>query len=393
VKISQKMAVTALVAYGFFRGMSIGFYQAFFSYYMKSIGYSMTSIGGVASIAAIVSFVLLPPTGSFIDSYSSREAITLTGILGVVALGLLGLSPSLKIFALSYTLYMMAFFLGQPARSTYLARAVEKKKLGFYMSVIGVAFSAAAIVGPPLGGYLIKLEGYRKIFLLFSIVWLVGLLAYVFLAPKIPEANRRLPTKTEVIARYKSIFKVPKDLRDITLLVSVDRIGWTLWMPILTAHLYNFGYSKEQIGVIFSIFGLTRTITMMLWGKITDITRPYKVLFISEILGALGTIIIAKPTNIIDAYVALILIGLAIAAWIPSYNKFVAEIVPSERYGEAYTTTNAYRSVVGIPMPYVGGFVYDKIGILPLFSSSSSFIALAGILFLILGKRREERKE
>lgn len=391
MKVDYKKAVTALVVYGFFRGLSIGFYQAFFSYYMKSVGYSMASIGGVASIAAITSFILLPPTGSFIDYYSSREAITLTGILGIVALAFLGLRPSLKLFVMSYTFYMMAFFLGQPARSTYLARAVEKGKLGFFMSVVSVSFSAAAIVGPPLGGYLIKLEGYRKSFLLFSLVWLVGLLAYVFMAPKLPEGGKRLPTRSELIIRYKSILRIPKDLKDITLLVSVDRAGWTLWMPMLTAHLYNFGYSKEQIGVIFSIFGLTRTLTMMVWGKITDITKPYRILFISEMLGALGTIIIARPTNVLDAYIALVLIGLSIAAWIPSYNKFVAEIVPSTRYGEAYTTTNAYRSIIGIPMPYIGGFIYDKIGIVPLFSSSSSFIALAGMLFLILGRRRETR--
>ena len=391
MKVDYKKAVAALVVYGFFRGLSIGFYQAFFSYYMKSVGYSMASIGGVASIAAITSFILLPPTGSFIDYYSSREAITLTGILGIVALAFLGLRPSLKLFVMSYTFYMMAFFLGQPARSTYLARAVEKGKLGFFMSVVSVSFSAAAIVGPPLGGYLIKLEGYRKSFLLFSLVWLVGLLAYVFMAPKLPEGGKRLPTRSELIIRYKSILRIPKDLKDITLLVSVDRAGWTLWMPMLTAHLYNFGYSKEQIGVIFSIFGLTRTLTMMVWGKITDITKPYRILFISEMLGALGTIIIARPTNVLDAYIALVLIGLSIAAWIPSYNKFVAEIVPSTRYGEAYTTTNAYRSIIGIPMPYIGGFIYDKIGIVPLFSSSSSFIALAGMLFLILGRRRETR--
>jgi DHA1 family multidrug resistance protein-like MFS transporter len=162
-------------------------------------------------------------------------------------------------------------------------------------------------------------------------------------------------------------------------------------MPMLTAHLYNFGYTKEQVGFIYGIFGVSRTVTMLVWGRVTDVVGSYRVLFLAEVFGAIGTLIVARPVSVLHAILGITFIGLSVAAWIPSYNKFVAEIVPPQRYGEAYTTTNAYRSLVGVPTPYVGGYLYDSIGVLPLFSVSSLTILTAGVLFLSVGSREAEK--
>jgi MFS family permease len=388
----QKKAITGLIIYRFFRGLSIGFYQAFFGYYMKDLGYRMSEIGGVASAGGLVSFFLLPAIGSLIDYYSSRATTILTGFLGVIALALLGFRPSLKLFILSYTLYMMAFLLGQPARSTYLARAVSRAELGFYMGIVSFAFSLASIIGPPLGGYLIKAIGYRRSFLAFSTSWLVGLLFFWALSPRLREGIGRLPTYSEITLRYRNTFRIPRDLRWTVLIISTDRAGWSLWIPLLTAHLYNFGYSKEDVGMIYGVYGIVRTASMLAWGKITDIMGSYKVLFSSEIMGAVGALMIFKPISIYYTFICMSLIGLSVSAWIPSYNKFVAELVPPERYGEAYTVTNAYRGLAGIPTPYIGGYIYDNLGVLPLFLASSLLIVTAGIMFLTIGKRELARR-
>ncbi len=383
----SRRALAALTAYGFMRGLSIGFYRAFFSYYMKELGYSMAQIGGVASLGTLISFLLLPSVGSLIDYYSSRISVILTGLLGLLAMGLLGMPPSLSIFAISYILYTMAFLLGQPARTTYLARSLPKERLGFYLSVVSFSFSLAGIIGPSIGGVMVKNLGYRKSFLIYAIIWTAGLAMFSILAPYIPEGRGRMPSIEELTKRYRTILKVPKEIKDITVIASIDRTGWTLWMPMLTAHLYNLGYTKEEVGLIFGVFGISRTVTMLAWGRITDLIGANKVLFLAEVFGSLGTLLISKATSTFYAYLSVTFIGLSIAAWIPSYNKFIAESMPTERYGEAYTTTNAYRSLVGTPMPYIGGFMYDSVGILPLFSLSAVLILTAGILSL-LSKRK-----
>jgi MFS family permease len=380
--MNRKRAVTALTVYAFFRGLSIGFYQAFFGYYMKDIGYRMSEIGGVASAGGLVSFFLLPAIGSLIDYYSSWMTIIIAGILGTTALGVLGLSGSLKAFILSYTLYTLAFFADQPARYSYLARTVPQATLGFYVSLLSFSFSVASIIGSITGGLAIRSKGYRFSFMLYSSFWALGLALFTLIAPKIKEGAGRLPTSKEIKSRYRSLLRLPKDLRMLVLAASIDRTGWSLWRPLMAAHLRNFGYHKEEVGLVFGVFRLSQTSTSLGWGRATDIVGTSRVLFIAELLGALGALMLSRPQNSCLIYISVTLLGLSLAAWIPSYNKYVAESVSEERYGEAYSTANAYRSLVGVPAPLLGGYIYDYLGITPLFGISALLMITAGFLFL-----------
>ncbi|MFN4046591.1 MAG: hypothetical protein ACK4H7_04545, partial [Acidilobaceae archaeon] len=51
--------------------------------------------------------------------------------------------------------------------------------------------------------------------------------------------------------------------------------------------------------------------------------------------------------------------GLSISFWIPGYNAFIARVY--HRMGEAYASTNAVRSLAGIPAPYLGGVLYESL--------------------------------
>jgi alpha-D-ribose 1-methylphosphonate 5-phosphate C-P lyase len=59
--------VRALTLFSLFRGFSVSGYQALFAAYMRTIGYSMSSIGGVITVASII--------GAIIDCVGARTAL------------------------------------------------------------------------------------------------------------------------------------------------------------------------------------------------------------------------------------------------------------------------------------------------------------------------------
>jgi MFS family permease len=98
-------------------------------------------------------------------------------------------------------------------------------------------------------------------------------------------------------------------------------------------------------------------------GRLTDVLGASRMLALSEASAALSALTLAtiNYTGTAGTVMSMSLIGVSIGSWIPAYNVYVARVY--ERLGEAYATTNAIRSVAGIPAPYIGGFLYEALAL------------------------------
>ena len=382
----------ALAVFAVFRGFSVSGFQAFFTAYMRHVGYSMGGIGGVITLASLSGALLAPGFGAFIDCYGARLATTLTGVILASALAFLVAPPSYAVFIASYALFMLSFVFGQPARATLLAKSVPREKHGYYVGLLAALFSSARIVGPLVTGFIVAQLGFRTGWTILLLSASLGVVLFHLLSER--DIERCRSPLSEMRGAYRRILSPRPGMKRVYVLIAMDRTGWSLWFPMLSAYLYGSGYSEEEVGAIFTTSALIQAASMTLWGRLVDKIGPRRVLLVSEAIGVAAMVVLVDPTPFTRGLVAALFLGASIAAWVPSYNKLIALVSP-ERLGEAYASANSVRSLAGSFTPSIGGFIFDNFGQVPVFGLSSVAVISAGVYAIVANpcKAREKRKK
>ena len=372
-----KRNLIAVTLSNLFRGIAVGGMQALFSLYMSWLGYSMSIIGIVISVSNIISAITLPAIGYLIDTYGPRRIVFGTGLMLAIGLFILEF-PSLIVLAASYTLFLLAFFYGQPARTTFLAHSVASTVLGTSIGVTAAVFSASRTAGPALGGYAVAYLGYKKTFLILSFMAFLSSVIFIILSSETTTNNSDVKRQRSLSDAYKNLLRQKGILKKIYLMSATDRFGWSLWFPMLSAHLYKWGYTEEYVGLIMSGQGLVQSLVLPIAGRITDKMRPGRIVALSEVFGIISAILLSHPLPAFRATSGLLLLGLSIAFWIPGYNSLIAQFSKREELGKNYATANVYRSVASIPSPYIGGLLYDAVSPVTPFLLSTIPLAMVG---------------
>ncbi|GBF09508.1 putative MFS transporter [Aeropyrum pernix] len=377
----------AVAAYNVFRGFAVGGYMALFPMYMRSLGYSMENIGGVIAVSSLVSALVLPAVGVYIDRMGPRTWVILTGVLQLAGIAILIPDPSLAGLTTSYLLFLLSFMAGQPSRMSFLARSIDVSSLGYIVGVTSSVFSASRLVGPAAGGYISEALGFQGAFEVLAASSLVGLMLFTILSAgvRLREVNR----PRSVLEAYKSLLNPDPGFGRFLVFIGVDRLSWSLWFQMLTAHLYNHGFSEFQAGLAVTVSGVVQTGGLPLAGRLVDRLGAVIGLIASEALGAMAALLLMDPTPL-RVYPAMVLMGVSIAYWVPSYNKMVA-LLRGEG-GTGYTQVNTVRSIAGAPGPYLGGLLYDAISPMAPFAVSSILLLSLSILGrkLMIVERAEE---
>ncbi|GAB6148609.1 MFS transporter [Stetteria hydrogenophila] len=363
--------VVALAVFNALRGVTVGGFMTLFSMYMKRLGYSMNAIGGVISASSLALALILPLMGYVIDRYGPRLMVALMGLLAAVAPLVAAYSGSLAWLGLAYGIFQLSFMAGQPARMGFLAASVGVAGFGSAVGVTSSAFSAMRIVGPALAGLLASRYGFRLAFQALAASTLAGLAAFTTLSVPV-----KSPSKPRSVAEsYRHLLRPPRGFSLVLGFASIDRFAWSLWFPLLSAHLYAAGYREDEVGYIVALAGVTQTLLLPITGRATDRAGSWAVLAASESLGLAAALLYAAPEPWQRAVAAAVLTGSSVASWIPAYNKLIAKITGG--HGGAYAAANTARSLAGAPAPYVGGYLYDSLAPWAPFASSAILLAAA----------------
>lgn len=370
--------VVALTLYNVFRGFAVGGFMTLFPMYMKYLGYSMKSIGGIISAASILLSLILPLIGYLIDVYGSRLMVSATGLLLLIAIVLTVFSGSLPALGLAYGLFLLSFLAGQPARMSFLASSVGVSRMGEAVGFTSGVFSASRTIGPLAAGVFARLWGYPLSFATLAIAALVGLAVFILFSEHVEAASR----PRNVREAYKYLIRPPRSLALVLGFVSIDRFAWSLWFPMLSAHLYAAGYREDEVGYIMTLSGVLRTLILPFAGRIVDRLGAWLTIAFAEAAGVLAALLYSSPTGWVRVVAAASMMGLSIAVWIPAYNTLIARVTGGT--GSGYAAANTARSLLGSPAPVTGGLLYDAIAPEAPFLASSLLLTIATVYSLTL---------
>ena len=165
---------------------------------MDDFGVGVASAGWLitAYLAAMAS--LQPVAGKLGDRLGRRRMV----LGGLVAFGAMSvgaaLAPSLWILLAFRTLQAVAGALIVPNGSALLREAVPEGRRGATFGSLGAAIALAAGLGPPIGGILVEIAGWRAIFYANLAIVIPGLLGSKLIDPRLPHIPLPHPDRSSV---------------------------------------------------------------------------------------------------------------------------------------------------------------------------------------------------
>lgn len=227
------------------------------------IGGSYTAAGAVAGLLGIVA----------LDRFARRSAL-------IVCLLGLAVGTALGAFATDLTTLMLARIVaglfGGPATSLALAivtDVVPAERRGRAMGAVMGAFSAASVLGVPLGLELARLTSWRgPFFVVAGLGALIALLARVFLPVLDGHVAARTGGRAPPVdaVRLRRMLSRP-EVHLAGLLVAATNFSSFLVIPNLSALLQlNLGYPRDQLGVLYLVGGAISFFTMRGAGRLVD---------------------------------------------------------------------------------------------------------------------------
>lgn len=153
----------------------------------------------------------------------------------------------------------------------------------------------------------------------------------------------------------------------------IDRVNLSVAAPLIKE---SFALSNTQLGMALAAFGYCYAIFQIVGGYLGDRYGPRKMLAISGVLWASGTIATGLVGGLGGLIVARLLVGTGEAGTIPVATRAMSNWVPRERRGFAQGFTHsASRAAAALTPPLV-------VILIPWIGWRGSFIVLGGVSLL-----------
>ena len=169
-------------------------------------------------------------------------------------------------------------------------------------------------------------------------------------------------------------------------------LGQGLVVPLLPVYAHELGATGLLIGFVFGSFSLSRTLSLPIFGRLSD-TRGRKPIIVYGLFAyVLTSIAFMYSKDLTTLLVTRFFQGIASAMILPVAQAYVGEITPMKKEGFIMGLLNV-SLYLGLSIgPLVGGVVKDAFGIQAAFLSMG-LICLAGFIFclIFLPPRKAER--
>ncbi|HMK09240.1 MAG TPA: MFS transporter [Anaerolineales bacterium] len=232
----------------FLWGVGEGLFIYLLPVYLTQLGAGAVQVGAILGLAGLATTITHIPAGILADHYGRKTVMILAWLVGTVAVILMFLSPSLRLFVAALVLYYLTSFVMSPL-SSYVTTARGGWTTGRALTTISASFNAGSVIGPVTGGLLAARLGIRPLFGFSAVLFVFSTLMLYLLRDQPLE-----PPHAE--GRFRSLFANRTAAR--ILLVAFCAmlalsVGWSLTPLFLTEVR---GLSVAQLGALGSVFAL-----------------------------------------------------------------------------------------------------------------------------------------
>jgi len=375
----------------------------------KDLGMSSTAYGFGAGVFFFSYFLFEVPSNLFLARVGARRWIARIMVSwGIVAGGMAFVRGETSF-------YVMRFLLGAaeagffPGIIFYLTLWFPERYRGRIISAFMVAIPLSGMIGAPLSGYLLGLDGlaglkgWQLLFLSQAAPAVILGICVLFYLPDIPADAKwlledekqwiiaRLQGEQEQIAarRHFGHFGILRSLSDPIVLklavvyfaLAAMNYGFIFYAPQFLA---VFGISNQMIGNLLIIPSAVGAVGMVVWGRHSDAKRERKYhLAIAAACSIVGLVGAAFSDNIYLTMAFLSLVGFGVSAAVVFWT-IPGDFLLGAPAAIGIAAISSIGQFAGFVSPYIIGYLKDATGAFSGGLIAVSGIGLIGILVLLV---------
>lgn len=263
----------------------------YFPILMTNLDLSTFTIGVIYSAISFLKVVLNVPLGVVVDKIGSKNALTLSALMSVPLVLLMGtLNPLL--FVVSFVIFQsivgMIAFLG--AQRFMLNYANAGKAFG----VFSLITSVLAAVGITLGGYLLQHSVFTPLFVTIAVLFSIsGTIMFL----KLPEDENKAEVKRSLRLGLKYLKEDRKLL--VYLLVSVLSYGLSLETYYVTIYFVkDLSVPLTLVGALYSSYALIMAFLPLLFSVVLSKRSNFEVLSVLILSDSVIFFLVPLFTNV-----------------------------------------------------------------------------------------------
>jgi len=350
-----------------FHGISENLSVQFNSIYATTLGADPVQIGSLQGAGNAIGALVSLPAGWLIDNYGLKKIFILSTILLVISALLYFVAPNWIYLYAAIVFFYMGIRITCIACTVTGANELSNEERATGRGLCRSMSSVATMLTPLLAAWIVSIsggittKGIRPLYALQVIIFtFVLVLIAVFFRDK--TKVKKVRGQGRVFSEFIQVLKQGPDIVRIMFMIALMGLPWSMGLPFMPLFAHQLKSADEFVlggmAVAISIAPFLFSIPL---GRLADRYGRKKLLFaISPLVWASNLLLIfALGRNM------LILSGLffgfnSIAMGIAL--AMTSEIVSKKQMGRWISIVSLVRGLVGIPVPMLGGLIWNHIG-------------------------------
>lgn len=388
---SEKKLLWSLISFNSLFYVAAATFGPFIGIYYKHQGLTLTQIGLLAQVGALVALLLQPMWGITADRWNKRKQLLMTAILGAGALVLCYLLAS-GFYSFLFCVFLFSIFncaIG-PLGDTVVTDLAEKHKFMYSTIRMGGTVSYAIVV--IIAGIFLRANP-RLSFPATTVMYLLMLLTVL----KLPDVYTKEKKEPHNKIKIKDILQVLKNKQILFILffVCVFQIVIGCYGSYLGILVTELGFDNRMVGILMCISAVSEIPILL---NLERIIRRFGTINVIIFAGFMLVIRIFLPSSntIIGIILAQMLQGLTYMIMYYSTVMFMVRNLKVELHSTGQSLLSVVQAgIASIFSNVVGGYLCDHLGILRtyrLYGSLFFALLLLILVFLYFYRRHSKQK-
>jgi MFS family permease len=335
--------------------------------YLIELQASVVQVGLFFTLSRILPLVLQILGGWISDSIGRLRSIAIAGVAGVLSYFGLILAPTWQWVLLGEGLGAITRALVGPSFDAFIAEQSSEETRARVFSISQAIFGVVLIVGPPLGGWLRDAYGFRSMLVCAGLLYLLAAAIRVGMVRAAARAGTTLcarPSLAGLRANLATIGGMIMAGGLFTWILITDGIGdisFSLSFDLMPVYMEEIaGMTGQQIGWLFSLFGLCRIAGNVPSGWLSDKRGERVAIALGFSLQFAGYMAFVNAVGFGGLALSSVLFGLGVGLNQPAYASFTSKVVPQHLRGTAFGLLRSSLGIFSLPAPAVGAQLWER---------------------------------
>ena len=366
-------------------GFSVAF--PFLPYYIQELGVTEPGrvelwSGILVAVQGVTMTVFSPIWGSLADRYGRKIMIQRATFGGAAVLAAMAFVQSVEQLALLRA--AQGVLTGTVAAAmTLVASGTPRDRTGYALGLLQMAVWLGSSLGPPLGGLIADLWGYRAVFIVTGVLLFVaGVTVWRLVREEFTPVARGEGAGIggDFFAGVRLVARTPSLVALFSVRISV-RLGTSLVTPILPLFVQSLLASPERVasttGLITGVAAGSSALSAVILGRASDRVGFRRMLLVC----LAGTALSYVPHFFVTGTGQLLFLqaiqGFTLGGLLAVINAMLANQSPEGRQGAVYGLDASVTSAASAVGPMIGASVAAGLGLRVPFLMAAAALGLA----------------